>query len=362
MVTIHGAVYSVLRRYQRRCKIRSIHSTALGLLRDLVIECEKSDVMVMRIIDQSRQLNAIYQGDTLAPPDDISSASSPTTPITASSSRRVADTRRALTHIFNSQWAHWLSALRRLESFSHQGNLSRFRDMYNIIPVAHQQNGSTEEQMHVIHWKRRECLVHLLALDVMTLEHDSDRLDYESHWEVVIKVMGNLVNEYKRHVPTLREHLISSTEVYEDDDERPTRPADPRVNVLLHQYAALEKHVRNIQSKLLLCRQDTRCNQQNQSLERIGDRLGMIEQDITQMLTQWEETTEAYRKLSSASHSLPSPPSSPAGSNNSNKPLMRRSMLTAAAVACFLENKRSREKPLHSTTPSPPPPPSSSSC
>lgn len=165
----------------------------------------------MRIIDQSRQLNAIYQGDTLAPPNDISSASSPTTPITASSSRRVADTRRALTHIFNSQWAHWVSALRRLESFSHQGNLSRFRDMYNIIPVAHQQNGSTEEQMHVIHWKRRECLVHLLALDVMTLEHDSDRLDYESHWEVVIKVMGNLVDEYKRHVPTLREHLISST-------------------------------------------------------------------------------------------------------------------------------------------------------
>lgn len=134
-------------------------------------------------------------------------------------------------------------------------------------------------------------------------------------------------------------------EVYEDDDdddERPTRPADPRVNVLLHQYAALEKHVRNIQSKLLLCRQDTRCNQ---SLERIGDRLNMIEQDMTQMLTQWEETTEAYRKLSSASQSLPSPPSSPAGSNNSsNKPFMRRSMLTAAAVACFLENKRTREK------------------
>lgn len=165
----------------------------------------------MRIIDQSRQLNAIYQGDTLAPPSSLSSASSPTTPITASSSRRVADTRRALTHIFNSQWAHWVSALRRLESFSHQDNLSRFRDMYNIISVAHQQNGSTEEQMHVIHWKRRECLVHLLALDVMTLEHDSDRLDYESHWEVVIKVMGNLVDEYKRHVPTLREHLISST-------------------------------------------------------------------------------------------------------------------------------------------------------
>ncbi|KAI9257207.1 hypothetical protein BDA99DRAFT_515801 [Phascolomyces articulosus] len=383
-----GLAFFILRRLHRRTKIRSIHTTALVRLRQLVAQCEQGDTALLRLVDQIRQLELISQGSTLAPPNHYrtrtitssSFLSSTPTSSSSSSSRRAADMRRSTSHILHSQFRKFADALSNLEPLSHSGNLSRFRDMYNInnnasfspllvfddriLKAAMDNTDELEHLMHTIHWKRRECVIHLLALDVMTLGHDSERVDYEQNWESVIEVISELVADYRRHNPLLHEHLTSSS-LYseEEEDERKILPGtvDQRSQALLHQYTALEKHVRSIQSKLLLCRQDAKAFSTSRaaaaySMERIGERFGAIDQDLSHMLAQWEDAKDAYMIISDNDSSedltqiLPSPPSSPkkadsSGSSTSStaasrRAHYRRSMMTGAAVSSFLENKR----------------------
>ncbi|KAI9491791.1 hypothetical protein BDB00DRAFT_472857 [Zychaea mexicana] len=301
-----------------------------------------------------------------------------------------SDMRRATCHILHSQFRKVSDALSNLEPLSHGGNLSRFRDMYNINVISQQQQqflvfddrmlkaamentDELEHLMHTIHWKRRECVIHLLALDVMTLGHDSERMDYEQNWESVIEVISELAADYRRHTPLLHEHLTSSS--YE---RKIPGTADQRSQALLHYYTVLEKHVRGIQSKLLLCRQDAKAISTSRaaaaySVERIGERFGAIDHDLTLMLAQWEDAKDAFSIIVATSgrsgsselnelsedlaQILPSPPSSPKKADSSSSVVssssagasassarrtahFRKSMMTAAAVSGFLENKR----------------------
>ncbi|KAI8145679.1 hypothetical protein BJV82DRAFT_601864 [Fennellomyces sp. T-0311] len=366
ILATHGLAFFVLRRQYRRTKIRSIHQAALAQLRQFVAQCEQNDTASLRLIDQIRQMDAISQGSTLAPPSMTGTVAPP------ASSRLAADTRRATCQILHSQFRKFSDALSNLESLSHRGNLSRFREMYNINAVPSQMlrfddrmlraaidtTDELEHLMHTIHWKRRECVIHLLALDVMTLGHDSERVDYEQIWESVIEVISELVADYRRHIPALHEHLTSSSLCSEDEDERKIPGTDQRSQALLHQYAALEKHVRSIQSKLLLCRQDAKAISTSRaaaaySMERIGERFGSIDQELSHMLAQWEDAKDAYLIIADndscedLSQTLPSPPSSPkktdSSSSSSGTPRrnqFRKSMLSSASVSSLLENKR----------------------
>ncbi|KAI7860746.1 hypothetical protein BDC45DRAFT_492723 [Circinella umbellata] len=287
--------------------------------------------------------------------------------------------RRGTSHILHSQFRKFADVLSNLEPLSHGGNLSRFRDMYNInnnntthlmifddriLKAAMDNTDELEHLIHTIHWKRRECVIHLLALDVMTLGHDSERVDYEQNWESVIEVMSELLNDYRRQTPLLHQHLTTSS-LYseEEEEERKLLPAtvDQRSQALLHQYTALEKHMRSIQSKLLLCRQDAKACSSSRaaaiySMERIGERFSAIDQDLSHMIAQWEDAKDAYLLVSDNESSedltqiLPSPPSSPKKTDSSisssssttasRRAHFRRSMMSGAAVSSFLESKR----------------------
>ncbi|KAI9313140.1 hypothetical protein BX666DRAFT_1979976 [Dichotomocladium elegans] len=318
---VHSMLCVFLWQYQRRVKIRQIYATALDLLNSLIRTSEKNDLAMTRLLDQIAHLDAIHQGATLAPATAVANSTS------SSSPRCVQEIRRVMTDVMASQWSQWSFALHTLQLYSHQANIQRFCDMYGILTTQPwDQQLSLEEQLHIIHLKRRECLVHLLALDVMTLEHDSERRDYESHWQVVLKIIKDLIDNYEKHISTLKEHLFISSDLFEGTN----RTGSPRVHRLLHPYAAFEKQVKALQSKLLLCRQET-------ALDRIGDRLHGMEQDMAQMMVQWEDIRDAYRKLTM---SLPSPPSSPKYPL-AKKQLSRRSMVSSSALACFPESNRS---------------------
>ena len=75
-----------------------------------------------------------------------------------------------------------------------QAHKSRLFDMYNIDAIL--QAGFAEEDdldsaeyvgklAQQLHWKRRECMTQLLALNIMTEDIDSNRSDYEKTWSVV---------------------------------------------------------------------------------------------------------------------------------------------------------------------------------
>lgn len=76
----------------------------------------------------------------------------------------------------------------------HKRNLSSLYDMYNVhsIPSLEHTDNSLDQLAQMMHLKRRECMVHFLALDVMTKHHDSIRVGYEQGWKSVNDILNYL--------------------------------------------------------------------------------------------------------------------------------------------------------------------------
>lgn len=97
-----------------------------------------------------------------------------------------------------------------------KSNLSRLYDMYNIRSIAslsaldRMDDDNSEEGgicldrlralAQLMHAKRRECMMQLLALDIVTDEHDSLRLDYERGWRGVNAVLAKVTEDTKQFV------------------------------------------------------------------------------------------------------------------------------------------------------------------
>lgn len=89
------------------------------------------------------------------------------------------------------QYEHFMN---QLSPYVDQAHKFRLSDMYNIDPTAKAGLIDDDEPMTVeslekvlqkFHCKRRDCMIQLLALDIMTEENDSIRYDYEKTWAVV---------------------------------------------------------------------------------------------------------------------------------------------------------------------------------
>jgi hypothetical protein len=89
------------------------------------------------------------------------------------------------------QYQHFMN---QLSPYVDQAHKYRLSDMYNIDPTAQAGLTDDDEPMTVenlekvlqqFHCKRRDCMIQLLALDIMTEENDSIRYDYEKTWAVV---------------------------------------------------------------------------------------------------------------------------------------------------------------------------------
>lgn len=90
-------------------------------------------------------------------------------------------------------------------------NLATLYEMYNVHSIASLSAMDSEnptddaynlDQLkklaQIMHLKRRECMVHFLALGVMTEDHDSVRYDYKGAWRTVNEVLGKLVDETEK--------------------------------------------------------------------------------------------------------------------------------------------------------------------
>lgn len=137
-----------------------------------------------------------------------------------------------------------------------------------------------------------------------------------------------------------------------------------RSRMVLNKLVLLEKHLRNLQTKIVLCRHDAKGISHDKgryngryyglfnthivcmllssfsgadySFNRIGDRFGSMEQDISHLLAQWDENKNVLlhiinSKRASTSAPLPSPPSSPATSIDSICASSLRSYTTTTA-------------------------------
>ncbi|KAI9300011.1 hypothetical protein BJ944DRAFT_36323 [Cunninghamella echinulata] len=387
---------SILYFYQknRKLQIRKLYGQMIVHLQQILHTTVMNDQLIDQIMNKLINGNSIANGNSLSPPNSNLDyvLSKQTNQIQSMLYQRLLIYFKSMIHL-----------LSQLQPLVHSHNLSTLYDMYNVEPISstsmdihldqqqlqdNNTNNNINQQLdtliYMIYSYRRECFMHLLSLKIMTSGHDSARGDYES----LLKRVETIMLEMKDRMAGLTLNMKRMIDDNIDGDHDYIKALNEkndenRYQNLLNHLNTLEKQLRNIQTKITLCRQDGNGFLHNNksstySFDRIRTRFNNLEQDISHFQIQWNESKNNVnamykyeRKLSI--ESLPSPPTSPPlassiynddndDDNNNNKhhphyqdisaPLSqhlnipntkltsRQSWITAAAVASFLESRR----------------------
>lgn len=151
--------------------------------------------------------------------------STPLSPISRieqnSKSRKCIQLRNRLASVLRRAFIIYEEGIIDLMDVIHKKNLHTLYEMYNVHSIAslssmddtqgQEGGGYTLEQLkklaQIMHLKRRECMVHFLALGVMTEDHDSVRYDYKDAWECINKVLHKIVSETEQFAKEITDAL-----------------------------------------------------------------------------------------------------------------------------------------------------------
>ncbi|RUS28030.1 Mysoin-binding motif of peroxisomes-domain-containing protein, partial [Jimgerdemannia flammicorona] len=330
-------------KQMRRNAIRRTHAIALKILHNFVHQSQLLDSKINKTLIMIQEIELVSRGYRL---------STPLSPISrieqSSKSRRCLHLRRTLATLLRTGFATYDLAISHLQPQIDRANLQKLYGMYNIHPIAassvEETNTAASDRedeesdytalehlrrlAQLMHWKRRECLTQLMALEVMTEGHDSVRFDYERRWREVNAELRKLVESTREMVNQVAEAL--DVELYNPPPDKPDsatpKTSDKRLQAFLHRVTSLEQHTRGVQAKLYLTSEDARALSDGPISQEIKDKLtnqfASIAQDFTYMLAEWEDGRSALQHFfdppppansdPTVPNELPSPPASPA--------------------------------------------------
>ncbi|KAI7898788.1 uncharacterized protein BX663DRAFT_555512 [Cokeromyces recurvatus] len=304
LLPIYSVIGYFLYRHHRHVQIRKIHTSALDSMNEIISLSQESDTLLQGLISQSREI------------------------------------KQQLATCLSCHFKQHVEFVHRLEPLINHENLSRLCEMYNVkeeIPSSLLSELSddsknkrifkdNEEEFDLLYsvicWKRREYLLYLLALDVMTTDNHKTHIDYEQNWKRAIQSNLDLVQVYQEFNKKLLATLPKNIPLTKDSDSiKPSSsPADERTLTIMHRVATVEKYLEDIQANIFLFKQDTRGRVLNLNLERMNKRFQLIDESISNLSNQWEESKAALNALLmneqlktkfTSNSILPSPPSSP---------------------------------------------------
>lgn len=155
-------------------QIRKIHVSALESMHEIISLSQESDAILIRLLKILHATKAT--NDQQLQPLGV---------------------------CLSSHFETYVEIVQQLQTLIDHHNLSRLRDMYNInqeIPTTLLEFDSHKYTMDdidltfsVIGWKRREYLLYLLALDVMS---NNRTAHYGKNWRQAIQANAGLVREY----------------------------------------------------------------------------------------------------------------------------------------------------------------------
>jgi hypothetical protein len=171
------------------------------------------DTKVHRVLITIQEIELVSRGYRL---------STPLSPISRieqnSKNRKCIQLRNRLSSILRRAFIIYEEGIIDLMDVINKKNLNTLYEMYNVHSIASlsamgEENSDAynldqlKKLAQIMHLKRRECMVHFLALGVMTDEHDSIRFDYQLGWKSVNDVLDKLVNETEQFTKDIVEAL-----------------------------------------------------------------------------------------------------------------------------------------------------------
>ncbi|KAI9277728.1 hypothetical protein BC943DRAFT_364132 [Umbelopsis sp. AD052] len=313
-------------RHIRHVAIRNHYATAISRLEQLSSSAYKFDSQILSMV----------QGFTEEKSDDGNM-----TEINSSSDAEQSKSISALITILRQYYDQYQKFMNQLSPYVDQTHKYRLSDMYNIDPSA--QAGLTEEDepmtvenleklLQQFHCKRRDCMVQLLALDIMTEEHDSIRNDYEKTWAVVNVWLKDMLQITQSNINKVAKIPYSKPL----SPVLPNQPLGINSQFLLKQLSMLDRDMRRVREKMHICQTEIRAGSlgPQRSKRKLVKQFESITNDIEHIVQEWSEGKEALMKdirlttsstlLEGQVNELPSPPSSPLFPNYSDLMLPSR--------------------------------------
>ncbi|KAI8638721.1 Mysoin-binding motif of peroxisomes-domain-containing protein [Parasitella parasitica] len=289
-------------RHKRRSSIRQLYQIALSRLQLFNDHSETFDNKVHRVLITIQEIELVSRGYRL---------STPLSPISRiehkSKNRKCIQLRNRLSSILRRAFIIYEEGIIDLMDVINKKNLSTLYEMYNVHSIASlsamgEENGDAysldqlKKLAQIMHLKRRECMVHFLALGVMTDEHDSVRFDYQHGWRLVNDVLKKLVDETERFTKDIMEAL--DAEFYQpmkDDDKRRTtlKIEDTRLKKFVHQLSSLEQQLRTMEAKIYLCNEDVQHlnseSSSDEAREKLRHEYMSVQRGFENMVSEWED-------------------------------------------------------------------------
>lgn len=168
-----------------------------------------------QLIGKIRDVETISQGYTLTP------ANSTLEQPRSHQSLQTLGMRHMARSILIPYYKSVTTLLKELKPLTHPSNLTTLRGMYNVKAfsalgendIDYESASMDQEQVdylvYMIRASRREWFMRLLALEMMTLGHDSARRDYEAMLDKVERMMMDMEQQTKDVTRSMKRAMIS---------------------------------------------------------------------------------------------------------------------------------------------------------
>ncbi|ORZ11885.1 Mysoin-binding motif of peroxisomes-domain-containing protein [Absidia repens] len=339
MALASGVSLYFIYRHLRRSSIRKLYQCALTQLQDVLEQSQLLDGKVHRALLTIQEIELVSRGYRL---------STPLSPISrieqASKSKKCARLRMQLAGLLRHAFIIYEEAIIDMTDRVNKPTLSRLFDMYNIhsvaslsaasIPTEHNSSTDNENDItldylktlaHLMHLKRRECMLQFLALSVMTGGHDSIRNGYEAGWRNINTVLAMLGKETKgfvnQVVEAMETEFSKSSALDMDNASDSSLSTNTDTRQFIHRLSTLDQHLRTMEARVYLCNDELQKRQRalssssskspnNQTaedkdimkeLEQQQQSLKLeymaMEKDIQQLAIEWESGKTALDSL-----------------------------------------------------------------
>ncbi|RIA97445.1 Mysoin-binding motif of peroxisomes-domain-containing protein [Glomus cerebriforme] len=304
-----------LYRRMRRKAVKTLYNSALHYMEALVYNCQNLDLKINKALIMIQEIELVSRGYRLSMP------LSPVSRIEQNSNnRRCLALRETVYNILQEAFLTYRNAIVVMKPEISNHNLNIMYNMYNIVPCNEDDEWIMEENdthslenlklcFQKMHTKRRECLCHFLALDVMTPGRDSHRRDYESHWAAVNNHLNNLSVVTGLFLD--RVIVASASELYTIPSSKQDFMSQPSPAIItnkklksyLHRLACIEQHIRGIQAKLYICNEDARKFYEAEGVpgenekETLVNQYESISKDFTYIFQEWEEGKKVLKEM-----------------------------------------------------------------
>ncbi|KAG1293097.1 hypothetical protein G6F66_006390 [Rhizopus arrhizus] len=284
-------------RYRRLSSIRQLYHTVLSKVQSFIEQCDAFDTKIHRILITIQEIELVSRGYRL---------STPLSPISRieqnSKKRKCVHLRNRLASVLRRAFIVHEQGIIDLVDVIDKQHLLGLYEMYNVDSMASLSGVESSDDddtfsldqlkqlTQAMHLKRRECMVHFLALGV-----DIDK----NGWKVVNDILSQFLKEFEAFTNEMVEAL--DAEFYKpinEFDSKTNKFQDSRLKLFVHRLSSLEQELRTIEAKIYLCNEGVRqlnSESTQETKEKLMSDYMTVQKGFENMLLEWENGKEALQ-------------------------------------------------------------------